>query len=197
MTVYDTFQFGEKTAGSIGTLVGTTAPPDPVTNQPAFGFIAQFDTILTRIKVRASSDNASVIIRIWDDDSGIPGALLEDWTVDTGGPGFQDLVVDSVSTPQLTADETYWVSLALDDDVEQGTWRFADADISLRAITDTNGPGGTWFPLGGTGSVGLLKVEGACLQPVPVLGPGSFGALMVLVAVGGGVAIRRRQSRRA
>ncbi len=170
-------------------LVGQSMVSD-VINQPADSIVVSGgDFFLESITVRLNGSQLvgavgdDYEIRFWGNDLDRPGALLETFTVsDSASLSFEDVTVLSGGGVLLEEGETFWVSVALPDDMSSGSWSTVDADSLGRAVAFSGDDDAPWIPIAG-GSATYLQVTG-----IPVPSPGT----LALFGLGGLVASRRR-----
>lgn len=170
-------------------LVGLDSGID-VINQPADSIlIAGGDFILESITVRLNVSQligavgGDYEIRFWGDNVDRPGALLESFTVsDSNLLDNEDVTMFSAGGLLLEDGGTYWVSVALPDNMSIGTWASVDAQSLGRAVSFSGDEDEGWVPTGSNSAM-YLQVTGTAV-PVP--------GTLALLGVGGLMARRRR-----
>lgn len=132
-------------------------PSADLINQPAGSFfITGGDYLLESVTVQlrrselqsgGTPDNYQV--RIWNDESGLPGNLLESIEVPDSATPLGLISLESIIRPQLENNGTYWVSVALPDDMSEGGWRASnllDSPPSNSAIALNGSTSSDWHP---------------------------------------------------
>lgn len=122
------------------TPVNWIAQPFAATNS---GVLTQVDLWVKRLDGSAGP----VIVEIYDDNSGVPGNLLAQSSVNLSQItlSYQWLPAYFIDAPALTASEDYWI--VVHTQVEgQGTYHLGETVTSGALISNTSG--GTWDALG-------------------------------------------------
>ncbi len=216
VTVHDTTL--DPLAGS-HTVGYATSPldagQDPLVNQPASSFVIMDETVTLdtlTVELLASREYAfdagqnqllptgnagdDFVVRIWDNDTDRPGNLLENITVANSGslntvyPAFSRVTLNSLTHPQLTLGETYWVSVAIpevDSAYSNGAWRIVTAPSTFgRSTAFSNNDNPNWIATFNSTSALSLQVTGS---PIPE--PATAGLLLSMLTLVGTRRTRR------
>jgi hypothetical protein len=162
-------------------------------------FLSGVNANVSSVRIALNSFNSSggntapVTVSLRSNAAGLPGGILESWTIGIGAMGAFGLnnapiLLNSVVNPLLSSANRYWLT-AVGSANDSVAWNLTLLnDLNLTA-TSVNG-GGTWNNLGLT--PGAFEVNTADITAVPE--PGS----LVLLASGMAVVSRRlRLLRRA
>ncbi len=160
--IYDTFQFGEDPvdAAPIG-----VSPPFVL--QIAYPFDVTVDHRLESITLSlwtdpdGTSENADFLLRLREDDAGLPGNVLEEWTLlNTFGPG-QTVVHEfvSVDTPLLLDGQRYWVNLGALDDMGFAAWNGSLANTTDFVSAREGGLNPPWLSFTTPYMLALVTIE--------------------------------------
>jgi len=155
--------------------VGLLAALDTI-NQPAGAFFVsggnyQLETVTVELQrsnllVGGTSDDYQ--IRIWDDNAGVPGNLLDSINVHDSSNAFGLVTLDSISRPILDAGITYWVSVALPEVMMEGGWFMtyqlaSPPRVRAVAIAESGSVSASWIEVSSTTSL-IFQVTGT---PIP------------------------------
>lgn len=136
-SLYDSLQFGPSIVDAYGYLIGEVSN---VYNHPAFRFSPthngqvgsySFGAVVTP---NAQQQALTFVLRMWADDSGQPGTLIEQVSVAGNAVGALGVyTAPSALHPLLEADQRYWVSLATpitqtgDPNTNSASWRWSNS----------------------------------------------------------------------
>lgn len=157
------------------------------------GFTPAVSAPLASIDVAMSlvSGPNAFVLRLLDDNAGVPGALLEEWTIvgqmGTFGTASPIITVTSANTPLLSAGLQYWV-VPFASSTTHAVWNYnIKADFGLLAFSTD---GGVTYTSVANQLRGAFRVLGGTPM-VPEPGP-----LLSLAAMsaGAGLFLRRRRN---
>jgi len=173
---YDTYAFG---AAGTQRPVGNTASGTHVQWADPFlmsGGDGKLERVILRLRTEIFSiDPTEVEVRLREDDGGLPGTILESWTVADNIGADTDLSLESLALPLLLDGETYWVNLAALAPTGTAAWTNAAGTETMDfLVADGMGVDPAWAPPSANVPLGLLAVE------VPEPAPALLGILAIL-----------------
>jgi len=166
--------------------------PSGTINQIADAFVMSgsgLELESVTVKISRLSGDGDFAIRFWADELGLPGELLETWSVSGAFEQSTEVTVDSTGGVLLDEGELYWVSVALPDDLSWGLWVAIDAAPDGKVVAFSNGETPNWYD-------SSASREGALfLRVTAVREPGKAGLGGVSVVCLGALARSRRMRR--
>jgi hypothetical protein len=160
--IFDTYPARTSNGWGIGgTGISGTGP------EPAFQFTVKDASYqLQRITVRGLSNDGSVVLHLYTDQSHEPGVEIASWgptPFPTDRWPGEDLVVDTPSGPILQADTKYWLGITADPVDSEHTWIQSTLPVSsIQALRYHDNPVWNTSPLPGAGDshIGAMRLEG-------------------------------------
>jgi hypothetical protein len=170
------------------TLMGSLAlgkdafmlPGSPSLSEVAFSFTPVVNFSFTELDLallnNLGSPTSSVIIELTGSSSGLPGSVLQSWSLSAGNlpqslsPCCTLQTLTGNGTIQLISGATYFVALLPGDNVTNVGWYWNSTGVVQTPFRNT---GGGWSPLAST-PAGAFEVQGNILpmatpEPAPML----------------------------
>lgn len=181
-TIYSTFGHGDTFSGGGWLIKSGNAPASSFVVAPGADF--RFESAELAL---STSFAGEVTIRLHDDSGGVPGVVLETFTLDLANSAGAIHGVTSTLTPVLSSGETYWIS-TIGVGGYTGAWNWSPA---AKGLAYTFAGAGQWAPYP-TLEAGAFRVNGVSLAAVPEPASLAMAGLGILGVAG--LAIRRRMA---
>ncbi|HEX3745808.1 MAG TPA: RHS repeat-associated core domain-containing protein [Bryobacteraceae bacterium] len=131
-----------------GYIVGQYSPGNTFTIGAAFSVVGQNYTLnLIQTLMSFSSGVNNMNVGLYTDSGGIPGTLLESWSlVNVLPPAPSIITLTSVVNPILMAGQRYWITAAMADPTSVGVWWINAIGDGLQGFASSSLNGATFTP---------------------------------------------------